>query len=186
MRRPLAASTIHFSNVNFKNLILTAFYIPLGMCALVAMPNWADAHGFAGERFFPTTISTDDPFVADELSLPTFQAIRVPGAPPTKTFDLSADIALKLTPSIGIELADGYMLQKSPGSRLRTGFDNVVVGGKYQFLLNAEHEMIVSVGANAEIGGTSIVADRFSTITPGLFFGSGIGGLPDSAYAVMP
>jgi hypothetical protein len=167
--------------VNFKNLIPTAFYIPLGMCALVAMPNWADAHGFAGDRFFPATISTDDPFVADELSLPTFQAIRVPGAPPTKTFDLSADIALKLTPSIGIEVADGYMLQKSPGSRLRTGFDNVVVGGKYQFLLNAEHEMIESVGANAEIG-----ADRFSTITPGLFFGKGLGDLPDSVWALRP
>src|SRR5258708_37273699 len=105
------------------------------MCALVAMPNWAGAHGFAGERFFPATISTDDPFVADEFSLPTFQAIRVPGAPPTKTFDLSADIALKPQPSIGCGVADGYELQKSPGSSLRTGFDNVAVGGRYQFLL---------------------------------------------------
>jgi hypothetical protein len=29
------------------------------------------AHGFAGSRFFPATITIDDPFVADELSLPT-------------------------------------------------------------------------------------------------------------------
>src|SRR5260221_10491244 len=81
------------------------------------------------------------------------------------------------------------MLQKSPGSRLRTGFDNVVVGGKYQFLLNAEHEMIVSVGANAEIGGTgraSICADRISTITPGLFFGKSLGDLPYSVLALPP
>lgn len=175
--------------MNFKNLITTAFHIPLGICALVATPNWADAHGFAGDRFFPATISTDDPFVANELSLPTFQAIRVPGAPPTKTFDLSTDIALKLFPNVGIEVADGYMLQKSHGSRLRTGFDNVVVGGKYQFLLNAEHEMIASVGGNAEIGGTgraSIGTDRFSTITPGLFFGKGFGDLPDSVWALRP
>src|ERR1700756_5702523 len=137
MRRPLAASTNHFSNVNFKNLISTAFYIPLGVCALVAMPNWARAHGFAGDRFFPATLATDDPFVANELSLPTFQAIRQPGAPPAKTFDLSADVALKLTPNFGIEVGDGYNLQKSTGSRLRTGFDNVDVGGKYQFLVSA-------------------------------------------------
>ncbi|HXO97774.1 MAG TPA: hypothetical protein VN857_14400, partial [Chthoniobacterales bacterium] len=152
---------------------MTTFYIPLGMYALVATPNWADAHGFAGERFFPATISTDDPFVADELSLPTFQAIRQPGAPPAKTFDFSADIALKLTPNFGIEIADGYLLQKSSGSRLQTGFHNVEVGGKYQLLVSAEHETIVSVGVNAEIGGTgraSIGTDRFSTITPGLFF----------------
>lgn len=174
--------------MNFEKLFPTAFYVPLGMLSLAMMPHWADAHGFAGDRFFPATISTDDPFVANELSLPTLQAIRLP-APPTKTFDLSADIALKLTPSLGIEVADGYMLQKSPGSRLRTGFDNVVVGGKYQFLLNAEHEMIASVGVNAEIGGTgraSIGADRFSTITPGLFFGKGLGDLPDSVWALRP
>ena len=31
----------------------------------------ADSHGFAGARFFPATIATGDPFVADELALPT-------------------------------------------------------------------------------------------------------------------
>jgi len=189
MRQPLGVSTIHFFKLNFKNAFLITFYIPLGMYALVATPNWADAHGFAGERFFPATISTDDPFVADELSLPTFQAIRQPGAPPAKTFDFSADIALKLTPNFGIEIADGYLLQKSSGSRLQTGFHNVEVGGKYQLLVSAEHETIVSVGVNAEIGGTgraSIGADRFSTITPGLFFGKGLGDLPDSVWALRP
>jgi hypothetical protein len=175
--------------LNSKNPFLTAFYIPFGIYLIVAIPNRANAHGFAGDRFFPATISTDDPFVADELSLPTFQAIRQPGAPPTKTFDVSADIALKLTPNFGVEVADGYMLQKSTGSRLQTGFDNVEVGGKYQLLTSAEHEMIVSVGLNAEIGGTgraSIGADRFSTITPGLFFGKGLGDLPDSVWALRP
>jgi len=189
MRQPLGVSTIHFFQLNFKNAFLTTFYIPLGIYALVATPNWADAHGFAGERFFPATISTDDPFVADELSLPTFQAIRQPGAPPAKTFDFSADIALKLTPNFGIEIADGYLLQKSSGSRLQTGFHNVEVGGKYQLLVSAEHETIVSVGVNTEIGGTgraSIGTDRFSTITPGLFFGKGLGDLPDSVWALRP
>ncbi|MGA2246926.1 MAG: hypothetical protein ABSH48_18190 [Verrucomicrobiota bacterium] len=28
------------------------------------------AHGFVGDRFFPPTIATDDPFAMDELSLP--------------------------------------------------------------------------------------------------------------------
>ena len=175
--------------MNLKNALLTTFYVPLGIYALVASPSWADAHGFAGERFFPATISTDDPFVADELSLPTFQAIRQPGTPPSKTFDFSADIALKITPNFGIEIADGYLLQKSSGSRLQTGFHNLEVGGKYQLLVNVEHETIVSVGVNAEIGGTgraSIGADRFSTITPGWFFGKGLGDLPDSVWALRP
>jgi hypothetical protein len=106
-----------------------------------------------------------------------------------KTFGLSADVALKLTPNFGIEVGDGYQLQKSQGSRLRTGFDNVSVGGKYQFLVSAEHEAILSIGVDAEIGGTgraSIGADRFSTMTATLFFGKGFGDLPDSAAALRP
>ena len=39
----------------------------------------AVAHGLAGERFFPATILTDDPFVADEISLP--QVSLQPPAP---------------------------------------------------------------------------------------------------------
>src|ERR1700704_6499898 len=140
-------------NCRLSKLICSALVL-----AATTWPHLSFAHGFAGDRFFPATISTDDPFVADELSLPTFQAIRQPGAPPTKTFDFSADIALKLAPNLGIQVGDGYILQKSPGSRLRTGFDNVAVGGKYQFLLNAEHEMIMSIGANAEIGGAGRAA----------------------------
>jgi Asp-tRNA(Asn)/Glu-tRNA(Gln) amidotransferase A subunit family amidase len=113
-----------------------------------------------------------DPFVANELSLPTFQAIRQPGDQPTKTFDLSADVALRLTPNFGIEIGDGYQFRKAVGSNLHTGFDNLKVGAKYQFLVNAEHETILSLGVDVEIGDTgrqAIGVDRFSTIVPGFF-----------------
>ncbi|HUO65293.1 MAG TPA: hypothetical protein VMT97_16380 [Terriglobales bacterium] len=38
------------------------------MLALCAWPALARAHGMAGKRFFPSTLTIDDPFVADELS----------------------------------------------------------------------------------------------------------------------
>ncbi len=34
------------------------------------------AHGIAGDRFFPVTLAIDDPFVADELSLPTIAILK--------------------------------------------------------------------------------------------------------------
>ena len=45
-----------------------------GLCARVALAaaltisqiDSAVAHGLAGERFFPATILTDDPFIADD------------------------------------------------------------------------------------------------------------------------
>ena len=172
-----------------SSLKKTAVIVSAGVTSLSAMPFPSFAHGFAGNRFFPATLATDDPFVADEMSLPTFQAIRQPGDGPVKTFDLSTDIALKLTPNLGIELGDGYQFQKSVGSNLHAGFDNLEVGGKYQFLVNAEHETILSLGVDAEIGGTgsrSIGPDRFSTIVPGIFFGKGLGDLPDSVWILRP
>ncbi len=159
------------------------------LAAWLAAAHPAFSHGFAGDRFFPATLATDDPFVANELSLPTLQYIRQPGSPPAKTLDLSSDISLRLTSNFGVEAADGYQLQKSPGSRLRTGFVNLELGSKYQFFVSPEHETILSLGLNAEIGGTgrrSIGADRFSTVTPALFFGKGFGDLLDSVGALRP
>jgi hypothetical protein len=52
-------------------------------CALVAIGfvlggnvRGADAHGLIGKCFLPATLATDDPFVADELSLPTISHIK--------------------------------------------------------------------------------------------------------------
>jgi hypothetical protein len=45
--------------------------ITLGVLASALLASNAFAHGVAGKRFFPATLATDDPFVADELSLPT-------------------------------------------------------------------------------------------------------------------
>jgi hypothetical protein len=174
-----------------KNLSAFRSAVLFSVCIITigAEPMPVFSHGFAGARFFPATLATDDPFVANELSLPTFQAIRQPGDQPIKTFDLSTDIALKLTPNFGIEIGDGYQFQKAVGSNLHTGFHNLDVGAKYQFLVNAEHEAILSVGVTSEIGGTgsrAIGADRFSTIVPGFFFGKGFGDLPNSLWILRP
>ena len=45
--------------------------LPLVVCILLlllSLPALVRAHGFAGRRFFPTTLALDDPFVSDELS----------------------------------------------------------------------------------------------------------------------
>jgi hypothetical protein len=44
------------------------------MMAMCTAPRLADAHGIAGNRFFPGTLAFDDPAVADESRLPLFSA----------------------------------------------------------------------------------------------------------------
>ena len=47
-----------------------AFFMGMAAWAVLGFSRVTLAHGFAGDRFFPPTITTDDPFAADELAQP--------------------------------------------------------------------------------------------------------------------
>src|SRR5439155_17816858 len=68
----------------------------------------ADAHGVAGARFFPATITTDDPFVADELSLPTVSHQKTSADPSVKQTDINGEFAKRITPDIGFSIGAGW------------------------------------------------------------------------------
>src|SRR5271168_3330895 len=93
----------------------------LAACAALSLiPSVALAHGFVGDRFFPATILTDDPFVADEMSLPTF-TVNPPGPDGSKEFDLGVDISKRLTPDIGITLRDDWIHLQPKSQPTATG-----------------------------------------------------------------
>jgi hypothetical protein len=155
------------------------------MFAVATVPNSADAHGFAGDRFFPATISTDDPFAASELSLPTVSVIRQLGSGgPVKAVDLSTDLSVLLLPRTALTIGDGYQIIRPANQRAQTGFDNLTASLLFEFYENDPHELITAVSLNWEIGGTgrrSIGASSFSTFTPTFLLGKGLGDLPSLA-----
>jgi hypothetical protein len=161
-------------------------------CAGTIVAEHAFAHGFAGKRFFPATLATDDPFVADELSLPTIsrRKTRANGDEPATTETSgSVDVTKRVTPNLGIGLGATYLRLQPEGGETQRGFDNVSASLKYQFYKSDAHETIVSAGFDWDIGGTGakrVGAESFSTITPTLFFGQGLGELPDSAKYLRP
>ena len=147
------------------------------------------AHGFAGDRFFPATILTDDPFVADEMSLPTFT--RPPtGADGTHEFDLDVDIAKRITPDLGFTLGYGWVSSHTPGMPTVTGFSGLSTGLQYQLFINPQREMMALAGINVSWAHTGRVAalgaPDFTTITPTFDFGKGFGDLPDSMPFIRP
>lgn len=153
------------------------------------MPTAAWSHGFAGSRFFPATLTTDDPFVNDELSLPTVSSIVTPDEGGTRETDVAFDIAKRITPNFGIEVGESIINLKPPGESSQTGFGNLELAGKYEFFESDEHEIILSLGAGVEIGGTgnkTVGADSFTTWAPGFFFGKGFGDLPDTVSFLKP
>ena len=158
----------------------------------VAGTDAAFAHGTAGKRFFPATLTTEDPFVADELSLPTISTIKTPASdesPATRETVFSADVSKRITENLGVGFGAAYKQLRPEGGDTQRGFDNAAASFKYKFYQNNERETILSAGVDWDIGGSGskrVGAESFSTVTPALFFGKGFGDLPDSAMYLRP
>jgi hypothetical protein len=163
----------------------------LVVLAALATADAASAHGYAGKRFFPATLATEDPFVADELSLPTVSWRRTRTEDGTSSRDtaIAADFSKRLTPNFGIGLGATWLQLKPEGVGRQRGFDNLEASVKYQLWKSAEHEALVSIGADWDIGGSGakrVGAEWFSTLTPGVFAGKGFGDLPDTMRWLRP
>jgi hypothetical protein len=174
---------------SYKPLNATAAAIVAFLAAFFVIPESVSAHGFAGSRFFPATLTTDDPFVNDELSLPTVSSIVTPDEGGTRDTEISMDIAKRITPNFGVEMGESVINLKPPNESSQSGFGNLELGAKYEFFENDEHETILSVGGDVEIGGTGskdVDADSFTTWAPGFFFGKGFGDLPNTVSFLRP
>lgn len=151
----------------------------------------AFAHGFAGKRFFPATLATDDPFVADELSLPTVSRRRTVADDGSSSIDSSAsiDFTKRITADFGLGFEATWLRLEPEGGVRQQGFDNFALNAKYQFFKSEAHETLLSIGVDADIGGSGarrVGAESFTTITPAVFFGKGFGDLPDDLRFLRP
>jgi hypothetical protein len=160
--------------------------------AALGLAAQASAHGLAGKRFFPATLVVDDPFVSDELSLPTVSHIKIPAdgdQPHMRITDVSGEFSKRITPNLGFSLGGDWLYLDKDGKQDHSGFGNLEVGLKYQFFKSEVHETILSAGIGMEIGGTGralVGAENFDVYTPMLFFGKGMGDLPDSLAYLKP
>ncbi len=173
------------------NILLAAF-----LCAvtLATGAGPASAHGLAGKRFFPATLVIDDPFVADELSLPLVSHIKRPkkeDEPRTRETEFKGEYAKRLTPNFGVILG-GALIHKDPAEGNKatlTGFENLEVALRYQFFKSEAHEALLSLGLGWEVGGTGrkkTGAESFDVVNPTLLFGKGFGDLPDALPFLKP
>jgi hypothetical protein len=129
----------------------------------------------------------DDPFIGDEFSVLIHHS-KQSGDPSSRETDINIDYSKRIFPNFGLEFHEAYIHQKFSDDTSAHGWDNLGMGAKWQFLTNAPHELIMSIGTDVDLGGTGAhqISDSFSTITPGLFFGKGLGDLPDSVSFIRP
>jgi hypothetical protein len=158
---------------------------PVALLLLSAgfLPQHASGHGIAGDRFFPATIIVDDPVVADELSLPTVSTMK--NGDNAQETDISAEWSKRITEHFGISVSDTWT-HLAPGA---SGFQNLETLAKYQLITDAKAEFIFSAGFSVEWGNTGaagVGAENFNTYTPQIFFGKGLGDLPEEYNFIRP
>jgi hypothetical protein len=156
---------------------------------LAAYAQPAVAHAVVGNRFFPATLVTDDPGVADELSLPTVSSFKTGDDPAARELDVSGEYSKRLTDRLGVSFGETWTQLKTPGAGKTQGFQNLETTAKYQFVASPGHEAILAVGLSAEWAGTGadrVGAGRHATFTPTIYFGKGAGELPDSLAWARP
>jgi hypothetical protein len=143
------------------------------------------AHCFVGARFFPATLATDDPCVADEMSLPTVSWLKSGDVPPAGELNISAEVSKRITEDFGISIGDTWTQIRQPGSPTLAGFSNLETTAQYQLLKDSPHELALLLGLIVDWGSTgainSGIATSYSTLTPTFYFGKGFGDLPEEA-----
>jgi hypothetical protein len=160
--------------------------------ALALIPlTTGGAHEIVGNRFFPATLTIDDPGVNDELSLPTVDSFKTGDDPPLKQRDVSSEFSKRITEDFAISLGTTYTFLDTidPTAAGSNGFQNLETTFKYRVFKNPEHEFVMSVGLSVEWGGSgdeSVGADTFNTYTPNIYFGKGFGDLPDTLSWIRP
>ena len=166
-----------------------------GACALLivlmAGAQTVCAHGIVGNRFFPPTIATDDPFAVDEFAFPTVSWIKNPanGGPSNHELDAGFEFDKEIFPHFAMGVSDTFIWQKQHDASSQYGWDNLQITAKDELWWNDDHEAIVAVGLVAGLGGTgsrAVGRDSFTTLAPTLYFGKGFGDLPDKLGPLQP
>jgi len=164
--------------------ILCAALVP-GLALALLPIGQAAAHCFVGARFLPATLTTDDPCVADEMSLPT---VSFSSANPNgRENDVEADFSKRITENFGVTIAETWTFVRPPANAATfgtsaSGFQNLETAFQYQVLKDAQHEFALLAGLVVEWGSTGaagVGAESWSTLQPTMYFGKGLGDLPD-------
>jgi hypothetical protein len=164
-----------------KPIVVRAALCAVASSIFIGITSPALAHGIVGQRFFPATITTDDPFAADELALPTITSFD-------HETDIDFDYSKTILRGFAIGVGIGHMNARPPGEPHESGFGNLEISPTVELFRSEKHEFIFATGLNWEVGGTGskAVAERHSTYTPTIKLGKGFGDLPDSLNYLRP
>ena len=161
------------------------------LLAVLAMSTAAQAHGIAGNRYFPGTLTFDDPAVADELILPNLSESRRPVGIDDPVYDttVAASFARLLTPDLALGVDSSWSQWSRKGLPRQRGVGMTTVSLKGRVYENDPHEELLSFSLGWGIpksGSQTVRAGGPATFQVGAFGGKGFGNLPDNLAWMRP
>lgn len=169
--------------MNHRFLYLAILFFSIGF---VSIPVTSWGHGIVGQRFFPATITVEDPIPADELALLVPAFIKSPEGK-EKSFEF--EYQKRLTPDLGFSIAAEYVSinPADPTESQQSGFANPEFTLTYAMMRSPVHEAVVSASLSVSPPfGSHEVAESHTAVAPSLLFGKGLGDLPDSVGFLKP
>jgi len=160
--------------------------------AFVSVAEPAQAHGIVGNRFFPGTMTFDDPAIADEFTiLPSFWKHPLNSQSGFNIVDksMSWSFVRLLTPELSLGVDSGWIHRSGFGFPTQTGFDQTSITLKQLMYKNEPHEILISASFTwgiASTGSQAVGANSPNTLVPAITFGKGFGDLPDQLGWLRP
>jgi hypothetical protein len=118
--------------------------------------------------------------------------VEIGDDPSVRQRDISAEFSKRITEAFAVSFGSTYSSLKAPGGpdgMGTAGFQNLDTTFKYRLFRSPEHEFVMSVGVSIEWGGTgaeSVGAETFNHYMLNLYFGKGLGDLPDTLSWIRP
>jgi hypothetical protein len=158
--------------------------------AISCLAPWTNAfaHGIAGNRYFPGTLTFDDPAVADEFLVNSMQTSISQAGSEQRQNDLGISGARLLTPTLGLgfDLGRSRVRAGDVASSNQRGSDIFLKTELHRDDLNEE---LVSGSLGYGTTRTDLPGPGSSSrhaVLPGITFGKGFGNLPDSLDWLRP
>ena len=171
----------------YRNPFFLAWAVVVAARLLCWSSVGLQAHGLEGDRFFPPTPLTDDPFAVDELSLPV---VQYNPATASQEWDISGSFTKEIFPKFALSISDTYINVNPKGGPAQAGFTPIELNAKYQLWEVPEHEFIFSIGSDFDLGGTGSKEldsyQTYTTFTPSIYIGKGFNEFPDSLKYLRP
>jgi hypothetical protein len=161
----------------------------ISVCLFSSFCHTTFAHGIAGDRYFPPTVTVDDPYAADEVHAVLGRTGNIgAGNLNTEAGNVAlAGFGLEPLPGVGISFDTSY---RSPNANFipsKSGFDNINVTFKKELAIIDKHEFALTVGLTSQIGGTGTSGTSASSnYAPTVFFAKGFGDLPEEMALLKP